>query len=54
MLRHGIRDRNVEIRLSYRKLAFGVTAKLVEHYDANRLTVTRQLPYDSSFGFFEV
>ncbi len=46
VLRHGVRDRNVEIRLSYRKPAFGMAAELVEHYDANRLTVTRQLPYD--------
>jgi type I restriction enzyme R subunit len=46
VLRHGIRDQNVEIRLSYRKPAFGVAAELVEDYDANRLTVTRQLPYE--------
>ena len=47
VLRHGIRDQNVEIRLSYRKPAFGVAPELVADYDANRLTVTRQLPYDS-------
>jgi len=46
VLRHGVRDQNVEIRLSYRKPAFGVAPELVAHYDANRLTVTRQLPYD--------
>jgi type I restriction enzyme, R subunit len=46
VLRHGIRDQNVEIRLSYRRPAFGVAPELVAHYDANRLTVTRQLPYD--------
>ena len=46
VLRHGIRDQNVEIRLSYRKPAFGVAPELVADYDANRLTVTRQLPYD--------
>ena len=46
MLRHGVRDQNVEIRLSYRKPAFGVAPELVAHYDANRLTVTRQLPFD--------
>jgi type I restriction enzyme R subunit len=46
VLRHGIRDQNVEFRLSYRKPAFGVAPELVAHYDANRLTVTRQLPYD--------
>ncbi|MEX0972694.1 MAG: type I restriction endonuclease [Solirubrobacterales bacterium] len=46
VLRHGVRDQNVEFRLSYRKPAFGVAPELVAHYDANRLTVTRQLPYD--------
>jgi type I restriction enzyme R subunit len=46
VLRHGIRDQNVEFRLSYRKPAFGVEPELVAHYDANRLTVTRQLPFD--------
>jgi type I restriction enzyme, R subunit len=46
VLRHGVRDQNVEIRLSYRKPAFGVAPELVAHYDENRLTVTRQLPFD--------
>lgn len=46
VLRHGVRDQNVEIRLSYRKPAFGVAPKLVQHSEGNRLTVTRQLPYD--------
>ena len=46
VLRHGIRDQNVEFRLSYRRPAFGIAAELVAHYDANRLTVTRQLPFD--------
>ncbi len=46
VLRHGVRDQNVEIRLSYRRPAFGVAPELVQHYEANRLTVTRQLPYD--------
>lgn len=47
VLRHGVRDQNVEIRLSYRRPAFGVEPELVAHYDGNRLTVTRQLPFDS-------
>ena len=47
VLRHGVRDQNVEIRLSYRRPAFGVAPELVAHYDANRLTVTRQFPYDA-------
>ena len=46
VIRHGVRDQNVEIRLSYRKPAFGVAPELVAHYHANRLTVTRQLPFD--------
>ncbi len=46
VLRHGIRDQNVEFRLSYRKPAFGVAPKMVAHYSANRLTVTRQLLFD--------
>ncbi|HEX7245369.1 MAG TPA: DEAD/DEAH box helicase family protein [Solirubrobacterales bacterium] len=50
VLRHGVRDQNVEIRLSYRRPAFGVAPELVAHYDANRLTVTRQLPYDPDSG----
>ena len=31
---------------SYRKPAHGLTPELVAHYDANRLTVTRQLPFE--------
>jgi type I restriction enzyme R subunit len=46
VLRHGVRDQNVEIRLSYLKPAFGVAPELVAHYAANRLTVTRQLPFE--------
>jgi type I restriction enzyme, R subunit len=46
VLRHGVRDQNVEFRLSYRRPAFGVAPELVANYDANRLTVTRQLPFD--------
>ena len=46
VIRHGVRDQNIEIRLSYRRPAFGVAPELVAHYDANRRTVTRQLPFD--------
>src|SRR5579884_112353 len=46
VLRHGVVDQGVTVRLSYRRPAFGVAAELVAHYDANRLTVTRQLPFD--------
>jgi type I restriction enzyme, R subunit len=47
VLRHGVRDQNVEIRLSYRKPASELAPELVAHYDANRLTVTRQLPFEA-------
>jgi type I restriction enzyme R subunit len=46
VIRHGVRDQNVEIRLSYVRPAFGTAPELVAHYDANRLTLTRQLPFD--------
>jgi type I restriction enzyme R subunit len=47
VLRHGVKDQNIEIRLSYRRPAHSIAAELVAHYDANRLTVTRQLPFDA-------
>jgi type I restriction enzyme R subunit len=46
VLRHGLVDQGITLRLSYRRPAFGVAPELVAHYDANRLTVTRQLPFD--------
>jgi type I restriction enzyme R subunit len=46
ILRHGIVDHGVTIRLAYFKPAHGLTAELVARYDANRLTLTRQLPYE--------
>ena len=46
VLRHGVRDQNVELRLSYRKPAFDAAPELVANYVANRVTVTRQLPFD--------
>jgi len=48
VLRHGVIDQGVTIRLAYFKPAHGLTPELVERYDANRLTVTRQLPYDAT------
>lgn len=41
-------DLNVLIRLAFFKPAHGLTEELVERYEANRLTVTRQLPFDPS------
>jgi type I restriction enzyme R subunit len=46
VLRHGVVDQNVQFRLAYFKPAHGLTPELVERYEANRLTVTRQLPYE--------
>jgi len=46
VLRHGVVDRSVTIRLAHFRPAHGLTPELVQCYDANRLTVTRQLPYD--------
>jgi type I restriction enzyme R subunit len=48
VLRHGVMDLNVLMRLAFFKPAHGLTEELVERYEANRLTVTRQLPFDPS------
>ena len=50
VFRHGISDQNVEIRLCLFRPAHGLTPELLARYDANRLTVTRQLPYDPGSG----
>ncbi len=46
VLRHGVNDHGIEIHLAFFKPAHGLTPELTERYLANRLTVTRQLPYD--------
>ena len=46
VLRHGVADRGVTIQLAYFRPAHGLTPKLLDHYNANRLTVTRQLRYE--------
>ena len=46
VLRNGVVDRNIKIRLAYFKPAHGLTPESVEQYRANVLTVTRQLPFD--------
>ena len=46
VLRRGVVDRNVTIRLAYFKPAQGLTPELVERYEANVLSVTRQLRFD--------
>jgi type I restriction enzyme R subunit len=47
VLRHGVNDHGIEVRLAFFEPAHGLTPELTERYLANRLTVTRQLPYDT-------
>jgi type I restriction enzyme R subunit len=47
VLRHGVVDLGVTIRLAFFRPASGLTPELVERYGKNRLTVTRQLPYEA-------
>jgi type I restriction enzyme R subunit len=46
VLRHGVTDHGVAIRMAYFKPAHGISPEVVVRYLANRLTVTRQLPYE--------
>jgi type I restriction enzyme R subunit len=48
VLRHGVNDHGIEVRLAFFKPAHGLTPELTERYLANRLTVTRQLPFDAA------
>ncbi|MDQ6783607.1 MAG: DEAD/DEAH box helicase family protein [Actinomycetota bacterium] len=48
VLRRGVIDQGQSIRMAYFKPAHGLTPELVARYDANRLTVTRQLRYEAS------
>ena len=48
VLRNGVVDRNFTIQLAFFKPAHGLTPELTERYEANVLTVTRQLPFDPS------
>ena len=45
LLRHGIELRSVKLDLCYFRPAHTLTRELAVRYDANRLTVIRQLPY---------
>jgi type I restriction enzyme R subunit len=45
VLRHGVNDLGIELRLAYFKPAHGLTPDLVARYDANRLVLVRQLAY---------
>ena len=50
VLRRGVVDHGVTIRLAYFRPAHGLTPALVDLYNANRLTVTRQLRYEAASG----
>ena len=43
VLRHGVKDLGVDVRLMYIRPAHGLAPALVAGYDANRLSVVRQL-----------
>lgn len=45
VLRHGVEDLGVHLRLAYFRPASGLNPDLERRYDANRLTVIRQLHY---------
>jgi type I restriction enzyme R subunit len=47
VLRHGINDHGIEVRLAFFRPAHGLSPELTERYLANRLTLTRQLPYEA-------
>jgi type I restriction enzyme R subunit len=46
VLRHGVVDLGVTIRLAFFKPAHGLTPELLTLYEANRVTVTRQLAFE--------
>jgi type I restriction enzyme R subunit len=48
VLRHGVVDLGVTIRLAYFKPAHGLTPELLALYEANRVTVTRQVRYETT------
>lgn len=50
VLRHGVVDLGVTLQLAFFKPAHGLTPDLVTLYGKNRVTVTRQFPYDPSSG----
>jgi hypothetical protein len=48
VLRRGVTDLGVTIRLVYFRPAHGLTPDLVRRYGENRLTISRQLAYEAS------
>lgn len=47
VLRRGVKDKGITLRLAYFKPAHSITPELLDLYHANRLTVVRQLHYSS-------
>ncbi|MBP8182337.1 MAG: type I restriction endonuclease subunit R, partial [Acidimicrobiia bacterium] len=47
VLRHGVVDLGQTIKLAFFRPASGLSPELIERYGKNRLTVTRQLPYEA-------
>ncbi|WP_405487938.1 type I restriction endonuclease subunit R [Streptomyces sp. NBC_00096] len=47
VLRHGVVDRNVKLRLAFFKPAHTLAAGALDEYDANRLTVVRQFHFSA-------
>jgi type I restriction enzyme R subunit len=50
VLRHGVTDRGVAFRLAFFAPAHGLTPELRLLYEENRVTVTRQFPYEAGSG----
>lgn len=50
VLRHGVEDLGVKLRLAFFKPAHKLTPSLAARFDANRLTATRQLPFEKGSG----
>ena len=48
VLRRGVDDLGINIRLAFFKPSSSLNAETLFRYDSNRLTVTRQLPYEPS------
>lgn len=46
VLRHGVREGNLEFRVAFFKPAHGLTEALLDRYAANRLSVVRQIAYE--------
>lgn len=48
VLRHGVVDRNIKLRLAFFKPAHTLAAGALDEYDSNRLTVVRQFHYSAT------